>query len=320
MSRHKPHLDPATGSPLHPLPPSSAATEQTLPCPFCGSETLIGDTGTCWVRCASVDCGAEGPLRDNETDAITAWNAGITNVAQAAPNPLTEACRAHVLETALREIRRYSDENLGPSRSSLLNKIAHTADVALERAAQPPAAPVEKSGVMQAAANAAEKVAGWSPSKREYAERVVGTPAAPVETYIYGGDGRSDAVETDADLPTYQDVRGILPPSSAGTDEVRKVLREVIARIVNPPVFNVKYVEFYPDRSTVEQFEAFQKADAILAAIGEPQEAVKPVAYRWRWAPNDFWKYTDENGPGVPDLAQCVEALAVTRPHDGGAA
>jgi hypothetical protein len=43
-------------------------------------------------------------------------------------------------------------------------------------------------------------------------------PAAPVEPYIYGSDGRSDAVETDADLPTYQDVRGILPRSSAGNE------------------------------------------------------------------------------------------------------
>ncbi|OAF05425.1 hypothetical protein AYJ54_00530 [Bradyrhizobium centrolobii] len=31
----------------------------------------------------------------------------------------------------------------------------------------------------------------------------------------------------------------------------------------------------------------------------------------WKWAPNDFWKYTDEDGPGVPDMAQMVEALCV---------
>jgi hypothetical protein len=85
---------------------TSAATEQTLPCPFCGSETLIGDTGTCWVRCASVDCGAEGPLRDNETDAITAWNAGITNVAQQPIDPdLVQRCK----------------ELLGWSKTGLLN-------------------------------------------------------------------------------------------------------------------------------------------------------------------------------------------------------
>jgi hypothetical protein len=168
---------------------TSAATEQTLPCPFCGSETLIGDTGTCWVRCASVDCGAEGPLRDNETDAITAWNAGITNVAQQPIDPdLVQRCK----------------ELLGWSKTGLLNggsggavraladrlrpKIGdhyalnvaenQTRDDAMREivrlAAQPPAAPVEKAGVMQAAANAAEKVAGWSPSKREYAERVMG--------------------------------------------------------------------------------------------------------------------------------------------------
>lgn len=41
--------------------------------------------------------------------------------------------------------------------------------------------------------------------------------------------------------------------------------REVIARIIDPAVFNPGYVEFYPDRSTIEQYTAFQKADAILA-------------------------------------------------------
>jgi Lar family restriction alleviation protein len=41
--------------------------------------------------------------------------------------------------------------------------------------------------------------------------------------------------------------------------------RDQIARIINPPVFYQGYVDFYPDRSTVEQFEAFQKADAIIA-------------------------------------------------------
>src|SRR5437879_732588 len=35
------------------------------------------------------------------------------------------------LLAAMEEIKRYSDENLGPSRSSLLSKISHTADTAL---------------------------------------------------------------------------------------------------------------------------------------------------------------------------------------------
>lgn len=39
--------------------------------------------------------------------------------------------RAVKAEDALKEIRKYCDENLGPSRSSLLNKIAHLADTAL---------------------------------------------------------------------------------------------------------------------------------------------------------------------------------------------
>jgi hypothetical protein len=30
--------------------------------------------GVCWVRCTSLDCGAEGPNRDSEGDAVSAWN------------------------------------------------------------------------------------------------------------------------------------------------------------------------------------------------------------------------------------------------------
>ncbi len=45
--------------------------------------------------------------------------------------------------------------------------------------AQPPAAPVETTGIMQAAESAAKTVEGWSDSKRAYADRVVGTVAHP---------------------------------------------------------------------------------------------------------------------------------------------
>jgi hypothetical protein len=130
-------------------------------------------------------------------------------------------------------------------------------------------------------------------------------PAAPVETL--------DAlVEKITPENRHQEVG--IECSSAGSNELANALRGLLeiedARIATGA--------FTPN---VEAQKRIDTARKLLDYHGnEPQEAVKPVAYRWRWAPNDFWKYTDENGPGVPDLAQCVEALAVTRPHDGGAA
>jgi hypothetical protein len=77
---------------------------------------------------------------------------------------------AQATPNLLSEIRRLADApdpySPAPERLSQI--------LALCDAAQPPAAPVEKSGIMQAAAKAAEKVASWSPSKRDYANRVVG--------------------------------------------------------------------------------------------------------------------------------------------------
>jgi hypothetical protein len=127
---------------------SSAATEQTLPCPFCGSETLIGDTGTCWVRCASVDCGAEGPLRDNETDAITAWNAGITNVAQQpGMREALEAARSEIVVAISFLGRDLNTDRLTETVDSLITRLSKAdADARAALAAQPPAAPVETRG------------------------------------------------------------------------------------------------------------------------------------------------------------------------------
>jgi hypothetical protein len=129
---------------------SSAATEQTLPCPFCGSETLIGDTGTCWVRCASVDCGAEGPLRDNETDAITAWNAGITNVAQAVSDPVGLEDAIRTAETMLSEhIEEFHDFDYQPHEVPLelqqLRNIQHHLLGTLVEIAEAKEAPPVKS-------------------------------------------------------------------------------------------------------------------------------------------------------------------------------
>jgi len=48
-------------------------------------------------------------------------------------------------------------------------------------------------------------------------------------------------------------------------------VREAAARIIAPAAFTQEYVHYYPDRSTVEQFTAFEKADAILALASPPR-------------------------------------------------
>jgi Lar family restriction alleviation protein len=45
------------------------------PCPFCGSSDVhivAGDKCDEWGTC--VNCGADGPFRDTEAQAIAAWN------------------------------------------------------------------------------------------------------------------------------------------------------------------------------------------------------------------------------------------------------
>lgn len=62
------------------------------------------------------------------------WNASKDICAEAAKGLFGVAQPSSYrsdVEIALREIRRYCDENLGPSRSSLLSKIANIADAAL---------------------------------------------------------------------------------------------------------------------------------------------------------------------------------------------
>jgi hypothetical protein len=80
------------------------------------------------------------------------------------------------MREALEQIEAIADRPISgtslQTKANRFDQIKAKARAAL--AAQPPAAPVEKSGIMQAAAKAAEKVASWSPSKRDYANRVVG--------------------------------------------------------------------------------------------------------------------------------------------------
>ncbi len=44
-----------------------------LPCPFCGSKAVLeGDEDTWFVYCD--DCGADGPIRGTDEDAMADWN------------------------------------------------------------------------------------------------------------------------------------------------------------------------------------------------------------------------------------------------------
>lgn len=73
---------------------------------------------------------------------------------------------------------------------------------------------------------------------------------------------------------------GILPPDGGGCEKCggsgRAALppvrgdREAIARIIDRGAFEEHYCSMYPDRSTIEQYEAFKKADAILALHSAP--------------------------------------------------
>jgi hypothetical protein len=147
MSRHKPHLDPATGSPLHPLPPSSAATTVSLlPCPLCRSENL--QLGACWVgerklgeqpavRCLNCGCRATE----------TAWQfraaaqaTRMREVLQAARNAIASLDQYALGGSVVECTDGSGVEYQYPIRDELLSHI----DAAL--AAQPPAAPVEPQG------------------------------------------------------------------------------------------------------------------------------------------------------------------------------
>jgi Lar family restriction alleviation protein len=56
-----------------PHAPSQPGTaSELLPCPFCAKSAHICDTGVFWVACD--ECDAEGPFKDNDQDAIKAWN------------------------------------------------------------------------------------------------------------------------------------------------------------------------------------------------------------------------------------------------------
>jgi Lar family restriction alleviation protein len=116
---------------------SSAATiAPLLPCPFCGGQASLCDTGVTWLMCD--DCQAEGPVAEAEREAVEKWNGRSGGAAQA---PLSEAER-HAIAHA-----RYQVEHASPDNPDchfdyeLVLNLLHV----IERSAQPPAAPVERS-------------------------------------------------------------------------------------------------------------------------------------------------------------------------------
>jgi Lar family restriction alleviation protein len=115
---------------------SAATIAPLLPCPFCGGQASLCDTGVTWLMCD--DCQAEGPVAEAEREAVEKWNGRSGGAAQA---PLSEAER-HAIAHA-----RYQVEHASPDNPDchfdyeLVLNLLHV----IERSAQPPAAPVERS-------------------------------------------------------------------------------------------------------------------------------------------------------------------------------
>jgi hypothetical protein len=124
-------------------------------------------------------------------------------------------------------------------------------------------------------------------------------PAAPVEPYIYGGDGRSDAVETDADLPTCQDVRGILPRSSAATEQE---ITSIVSRLRNFAIWNNRQSHYEPVPLCKEAADLIERIRAV------PQEALKPSASAVEHEMADSAEYLKQSS-GKP-TGVTVEGLA----------
>jgi hypothetical protein len=169
-------------------PSSAATTGPLLPCPFCGSKPVRFWTSDyqqlAQVRCENDDCFGPSTPVASARDADRMWNRRISVPAQ--PTRMAGGDWAQLL--TLRDVMKTAYKRGGDRLMSVWERDLNAIEAAimiLDKAARP--------------------------------------PAAPVEPYIYGGDGRSDAVETDADLPTCQDVRGILPRSSAASAPPRRL-------------------------------------------------------------------------------------------------
>jgi len=72
-----------------------------------------------------------GQIYEDHPGEEGAWSAMEAAYVELISNALRSPYGAGAMREALETIRKYCDENLGPSRSSLLNKIASVADAAL---------------------------------------------------------------------------------------------------------------------------------------------------------------------------------------------
>lgn len=62
------------------------ANETPNPCPWCGESALaLALPEWHWVTCRDDDCGATGPIKDTEPEAIAAWNRVAKPKEQTAP-------------------------------------------------------------------------------------------------------------------------------------------------------------------------------------------------------------------------------------------
>jgi Restriction alleviation protein Lar len=56
-----------------------SAVQDKKPCPWCKcpAPIVVSDADRSWVECMNSNCGADGPMRDTEEQAIAAWNLAI---------------------------------------------------------------------------------------------------------------------------------------------------------------------------------------------------------------------------------------------------
>jgi hypothetical protein len=150
-------------------------------------------------------------------------------------------------------------------------------------AAQPPAAPVEKSGIMQAAAKAAEKVASWSPSKRDYANRVVGgecssagNDVAAWMSFAWNGNIRfwtADPERAAAEKRQGMDLRAFTLPELIALISRMPVLPQEAGDPTNAPYYHA-WLEMIDHCNKLKE-ENYQLRNA-------PQTAVEHLQFRGR--------------------------------------
>lgn len=196
--------------------PSSADSKYArLPCPFCGHEPYAAmDMKGAIIQCQNPDCFGPRTTAAYLVDAVQQWNkrASITDPAQQPPKRLTSdqimGVLRKVVAPQLREqltCKRWKDGIDIDEPTFVAERLA---EEFIALAAQPPAAPVETPTIDDV------------PSCGQENDYRRAKPAAPVEPFDVMATidpNYAESFERGADLPTHNDVRGILPRSSAGT-------------------------------------------------------------------------------------------------------